>query len=213
MKKLAKLSLIALGLGIFVAALSTIPSRPVSGALGPDRVIVTNTPLPVSGTVNIGSMPNVNIGNTPNVTISGNTSASPLFVRDVDNPARQPFQIGFPFTMNPATIQVFQSFTVPVGKRLVIEYVSMGSGSVPVGQHLFIILLTTVGGVGAFHYVAVTPQGSLPPPNAADTFVASQPMRVYADPGTTVNIQMQRESGVGACEPNLTVSGYLVDVT
>jgi hypothetical protein len=153
----------------------------------PDRrVIVTNTPLPVSGTV---------------------------FVRDVDNPARQPFQIGFPFTMNSGTEQVFQSITVPDGKRLVIEYVSMGSGSVPVGQHLFIILRTFVGGVGAFHYVAVTPQGRLAPPNVADTFVASQPMRVYADPGTTVTIQMQRDSGYAACGPNLTVSGYLVDVT
>jgi hypothetical protein len=75
----------------------------------PDRrVIVTNTPLPVSGTV---------------------------FVRDVDNPARQPFQIGFRITMmNSGTEQVFQSITVPDGKRLVIEYVSMASGSVPVGQ-------------------------------------------------------------------------------
>lgn len=180
MKKLGKFSLIALGLGIFVAALSTIPSRPVSGAQGPDPVIVTNTPL---------------------------------FMRDVDNPARQPFQMGFPFTMNSGTQQVFQSFTVPAGKRLVIEYVSMGSGSVPVGQHLFIIITTTVGAVGAFHFVAVTPQGSIPPPNAADTFVASQPMRVYADPGTTVTIQMQRDSADGACGPNLTVSGYLVDVT
>ena len=95
MKKLGKFSLIALGLGIFVAALSTIPSRPVSGAQGPDPVIVTNTPL---------------------------------FMRDVDNPARQPFQIGFPFTMNSGTQQVFQSFTVPAGKRLSLSMSQWGAG-------------------------------------------------------------------------------------
>src|SRR5687767_719987 len=45
-----------------------------------------------------------------------NTESMPANVRDVDNPARQP-------------VHFSESYTVPDGKRLVIEYVSMGIGS------------------------------------------------------------------------------------
>ena len=53
--------------------------------------------------------------NGPNVSVI-NTPAEPVPMRDVDNPARQPFHL-----------QMFgdnNSFTVPAGKRLVIEFVS-----------------------------------------------------------------------------------------
>src|SRR5215204_2021169 len=56
----------------------------------------SSEPVPVMGTVTVG-----------------NLGASPLPVRDVDRPT------GLPVIFN-------ESYTVPDGKRLVIEYISMG---------------------------------------------------------------------------------------
>ncbi len=50
MKQFSKLMLIALSFGIVTLALSLVPSKPV-GAAGSAPVMVTNTPLPVQGTV------------------------------------------------------------------------------------------------------------------------------------------------------------------
>src|SRR5437899_6396572 len=55
-----------------------------------------------------------------------NTTASPVPVRDVDNPARQPFQaeaVGG-FADGASTTGDITIGAVPAGKRLVIEYVS-----------------------------------------------------------------------------------------
>src|SRR5438034_8500094 len=65
-------------LGILAIALGLFSTHP-AGAAGSAPVIVTNTPLPVQGTVNaaqsgtwnvgINGTPNVNIANAPNVNI------------------------------------------------------------------------------------------------------------------------------------------------
>src|SRR5260370_38937538 len=93
--------LIAVGFGILPLALSLVPSKP-AGAAGAAPVMVTNTPLPVQGTVGVNNFPTtqpisgtVSVGNFPttqNVSFS-NTSATPLHIRDVDNPAHNPFGI------------------------------------------------------------------------------------------------------------------------
>ncbi len=52
MKQFSKLMLIALSFGILTLVLSLVPSKPV-GAAGSAPVTVTNTPLPVQGTVTV----------------------------------------------------------------------------------------------------------------------------------------------------------------
>jgi hypothetical protein len=96
------------------------------------------------------------------------------------------------------------SFTVPSGKRLVIEYVS-ASGVVPSGSSL--IYSVTTGSVQ--HWIPVTQQ-------AADSyqvlFIAGQQTRLYAEPGTTVIVGVLRAGIGGTASANISISGSLVDV-
>src|SRR5436309_709952 len=89
------------------------------------------TPSPPSPT-------NVNVVNTPNVNVA-NTTASPVLVRDVDNVARQPFraQVVGGFADGASTTGDITIATVPAGKRLVIEYVSM-VGAMPLGERILL---------------------------------------------------------------------------
>jgi hypothetical protein len=52
MQHFARALLLTLGLGTFVVVLSFYPSQPAAAAPGATSVIVTNTPLPVTGNVN-----------------------------------------------------------------------------------------------------------------------------------------------------------------
>src|SRR5258708_22535797 len=68
----------------------------------PHAVFITNTPLPVQGTVaaaqsgpwNVGiaGTPTVNVGNLGNIQLN-TSAANPLQARDVANPTRQPFNV------------------------------------------------------------------------------------------------------------------------
>jgi hypothetical protein len=44
-----------------------------------------------------------------------------------------------------------------------------------------------------------------------DTFAASQLVRLYADPGSTVLFQFARNDGSGLASGNISVTGYLED--
>ena len=79
---------------------------------------------------------NVNVVNTPNVNVV-NPTTQPVPVRDVDNPARQPFQVQVvgDFADGASTTGDIPITTVPAGKLLVIEYVSL-FGSMLTGQQL-----------------------------------------------------------------------------
>src|SRR5262249_46084613 len=71
---------------------SLAPGASISIANTP-TVSLANTP-----DVNIANTPTVNVGNQPTVTIATSTP-SPLLARDVDNPARQPFQVEAGFSL------------------------------------------------------------------------------------------------------------------
>src|SRR5207244_995932 len=75
---------------------------------------------------------NVNVVNTPNVNVV-NTTASPVPIRDVDNPARQPFHaeaVG-EFADGASITGGILIPTVPAGKRLVIEHLSAFAHMLP----------------------------------------------------------------------------------
>src|SRR6266581_4236334 len=94
---------LAFALGIVAIALGLFSTHP-AGAAGSAPVMVTNTPLPVQGTVgaaqsgawNVGinGTPNVNVAGLPAVQFNGtqpvtfsNAEANPIFTRDVDSAA------------------------------------------------------------------------------------------------------------------------------
>lgn len=145
------------------AAAQAVPSVPVKATNTPlpntlsVPVTVVNTPLPVTGNVNaaVTGTVNANITNTPSVSVLSlpvvqlaagttvgvtggtfsltNTSATPIFTRDVNNPTNQPFAASLCVTSGgPGTCAAHQDFRVPatIGANsapvleLVIEYYS-----------------------------------------------------------------------------------------
>ncbi len=127
---------------------------------------------------------------------------SPLPVRDVDNPARQPFQVSI----------LTGNFTVPAGKRLVIEFVSGLVVTPPTCRLRNLILMTSISIQGqqviANHRFVPTLTAS----GISNDNLISQETRLYADPGTTVrvipNFSVQFCDAIGG----FSVTGYLVDV-
>lgn len=178
-----------------IAAAPPTPSIPVN---------VTNTPLPVQGTVAIS--------NSPNVTLS-NTSATPLYVRDVDNSPFQPFveecQLdalniaggNFPSCVFPAP---------PAGKRFVIESISadleLSSGSKPVSMNFEYV----AAGQGGEIFLPAIFQGSTPFFTFPDHFIVCQQVRLYADSQPMVLNVTISDNNPGAV--NVTVSGHLVNI-
>jgi hypothetical protein len=83
----------------------------------PANVNVVNNP-----TVVVGNTPTVVVGNTPNVVV-GNTPDNPVAVRQVGE-QRQLFQVGGVILWQCPQGSAERSFTVPAGKRFIIEAVS-----------------------------------------------------------------------------------------
>ncbi len=139
---------------------------------------------------------------SPSNVIVVNTPASPVPVRDVDNPARQPFQaqaVGG-FADGASSTGDITIATVPAGKRLVIEHVSALGTMLPTQKVIN----------GGSDVIWTDPFGIID--GSRDYFVVSEALRVYANPGP-IRCFAERDSTAGA-NPNsvtFTISGYLVD--
>jgi hypothetical protein len=164
------------------------------------------------GTVQTTSASGALIGVAHDQTLKGNGTAaqpmgvaSPLMVRDLDNPARQPFH----FTQELRLQDV--PFTVPAGKLLVIEFVS-GSVHVPDFAHFrdrksFPIVFTNSSEPESTIYWVVGDIIEVHP--GSFSYGISQTVRIYGSPGTVVDLLPLRTSiSYGL----LTISGYFVDV-
>jgi hypothetical protein len=188
-------------------------AQPSMAGPQPTSVTVVNTPLPVTGTVQLPSGTSVRIDNTV---------TDPVRVRNV-NDALQPVQV----TANCATDPDFGTlgcgpgtfYTVPAGKRLVIEYASMDIGCILPGQAVTLAITTTTNGVDATHF-AMAPAAAGPGvtaiacnlPSASSITAVGQVVRLYADAGTFVSVAANRNSNVGQMDATISISGYLMDV-
>jgi hypothetical protein len=164
------------------------PDAPATSNKPPQNVNVVNTPLPVTGTIEVG-----NPGN------------SPLPVRDVDAASRQPFQAEF-------HIPLFDvpRIQVPAGKRLVFEFVSMDVASDLVCSVSFVQIETIVGGTRAAH---IMPTSHIVA-GTRNVDSVGQQIKLYADPGTQASV-VYGVRGDGPCNSNgtIAVSGYFENVT
>ncbi len=122
-------------------------------------------------------------------------------VSDTDNAARHPFQIALS-PSSTVSSSATDSYTVPAGKRLVIEYISCQLTQDPSGGYGYMYLVTTTGGNQEF-YKVIPPISSTVPQN--------QLVRLYADPGTLVQADVIQSSGT-SCGGLVLVSGYLVNL-
>lgn len=230
------------GAGVMVlAALMTagtlMNSRPAPAA-APIPVTVTPLPFPVTGAVNaaqtgawnvgIAGTPNVNIANSPNVnlpvgeTVLGGKQAVPFVnINDGRQVIQRSIDVSIP---NGAIGGPFPPiYTVPPGKRLVIEFVDGILFALP-GQNMAVTIATSVGGLIVQHTIwppFIAPQtipANDPSTQGIQVLGASQQVRLYADPGTVVSATVIRpnstvsQAATGPASAIVTISGYLVDV-
>ncbi len=158
-------------------------SRPARTAGGPVPVTVTNT-VPV-------------------------TALAPLPTTSADAPAKQGVQSSANLFLSGSESFVTEDvYTVPAGKRLVIETVSAftnGSND----THHYSIFYRSTGGLGSgFTYgsFAMVPNGS--PLTSGE----SHPHQ-YADAGSHFYIQVDRAEASGVSIVSITFTGYLVDIS
>lgn len=195
-------------------------------------VNVTNTPLAVTGTVNanistpiaVSSLPaitgNVNATLTNSSVTVTNAATSPVLVRNVDD-GQHPYEVDLTLTNDPTTwgpptsggscnsptgaTQCQVSFDVPAGQRLVVEHVSAYVDGAS-GQ----TYQTFISG-DLIEFLVLTKQISYP---GIDTFTASQPMRVYVNPGRfpPPTVVVTNSNG-GSFFARIDIYGYLVPIS
>ena len=148
---------------------------------------------------------NVNIVNTPNV----NVANTPKVLNANDSNVFQESRVENNFTDD---LKVF-SYIVPAGKRLVIEYASL-TANIGRGEKVRAFVRGGNSFQDAIHPIIMTFQMTV---GTNDLFVGSQPLKLYAEPGTTVEVLVSRRdaANTGAVTPNgnlhASISGYLVD--
>jgi hypothetical protein len=202
------LTLCVIGLVMLQYGRNTVKAAPAP-QLTP--VIVTNggadqsSPVPVSGSVSITGTPTVSLAND---------ATSPWLVRDVDRPAAQPFNYYATLTWAPsflfANADKSQTFTVPAGKRLVIEFVSLQSAVPSTDKVIFARLDTTASSL----VLSLTDAGA--DGNGNEIFTATQRVFSILDPTTTVTPTAYcANSGTGCVGSKvlISVSGYLVNAS
>jgi hypothetical protein len=102
----------------------------------------------------------------------------------------------------------FGTVSVPLGYRLVIEYVS-ASGSAPTGEKVMLSVQTTVNGDTATYYIPTQVQVSA---EGRDTFIGNQMMKIYAE-SPQVYVQCLRVKPDGTfVQVSFNISGYLIPI-
>jgi hypothetical protein len=142
-------------------------------------------------------------------TAQGTTAISGT-VRDADNPARQPFALSHFFALAEGSFVEFFTFTVPPGKRLVVEYVS-GSGGAPNGRRIGLQVTTLNAGSFTTFAFPSTFLDTACVAEACDTLFINHLTRLYSEPGP-LRLALFRSHGDGFVSAEVSISGYFVDM-
>ena len=122
----------------------------------------------------------------------------------------QPFLKTINFDIPAGTTQGNIPITIPDGKRLVIEYVSVRAQG-PTGQKFIAQIQTNVAHTESLRgkiWLVFFYQGTF---SGIDVFTASQPMHVYAEPSTPPALFVAtRTDIIGSAFIEATISGYVV---
>ena len=97
-------------------------------------------------------------------------------------------------------------YTVPDGKRLVIEHVAVSTGDATTPQRIFAEIFTRVDGLGVWHAL-----GFLERHADSSWQILSRSLRLHADPGSGVAVMVLTQDHEGKLGFTATLSGYLVD--
>jgi hypothetical protein len=99
------------------------------------------------------------------------------------------------------------SVTVPAGRHLTVETLSLQVDVSPSGSKLEAFVRYTSGGQNVTLFVPLT-YAYTQPSNGFDFYVALQAVRLYVDPGTSLEVSIYSPTGGGGTL-FLTVSGQL----
>lgn len=232
MNKFGKLMFAGIGLGILVALLGTIPSRPASASPSGAPVMVTNVPLPVQGTVNVGNASlavtgNVGITGTPMVSLAAGSAVSvtnpldvnsnpiPLVNRDVNDPALHAYQESCSAAFNGFDGSGCFFQVIPAGKRLVIQEVDAQVTVDPGVKPVYLRLVTDLSVLPTHrdrHFLTPAFLAS----SDLDYFAAHQETHLYAEtltgnttgPSCETALTGSSTGGLLSC----SISGYLVSI-
>jgi hypothetical protein len=156
--------------------------------------------LKVGGTVNVGNLPatqpvsgSVNIGNLPTTQNVGGTVTA------------VPGSPGTPFTVNKGASASFTQFSVPSGKHLTIQTLSVRA-AVPTGDKVGAFLDYRTNGADGSLFIPLT---FVFTNFGDDWYDATLPVDVYADPSSSVSFTASDEGAGTTAQVILTVSGYL----
>ena len=171
----------------------------------PVPVKVTNIPaVSISNTpsVNVANTPSVNVASLPPVTISGPVTVSGT-ISTAPAPTL-PFTGGMHVTTPAGQVTGIATFTVPAGKRAVIETVSI-FGNMPFGTSTASVTTQTNYVLGQL--------SSFPIPLTPGAFGSAgiAQVKLYADANTTVYCEVVTQNFQGQVDANCGFSGYLVD--
>lgn len=135
------------------------------------------------------------------------------WVRSLDEPGRQAVHLRAVPVFN-GTFTVTQNlYTVPAGRRLVLEQGASYCVLVPGGLGTLINtdLLATAGGITARFPLETKATAPVPPNFSSSLQIAGDRVRMYADAGTTVQMAVGFDRLVaGQCE--MSATGYLVSL-
>jgi hypothetical protein len=104
-------------------------------------------------------------------------------------------------TSNQMDVEVL---TVPVGKRLIIGYLSL-SARVPAGERVTAFHIN----VPVVHFLVVFPQGRNI--GGDDVFTAAQALQVVIEPGQTIRVRAERDAFGTNANVSVTLAGTLVN--
>jgi hypothetical protein len=145
------------------------------------------------------------LGSTPVRVV--NTATAPALARDVDR--RAPYQVSRSAERDPNTNVVSATLpTVPAGKRLVIEHLSVFF-EVGKGQQATCVVQApdaTAGSAELFFPLSLQGQGSL-----NDTYAGSQRVLIFVSAGNGLTVTCLQNSVGGFGQMSVNASGYLVD--
>ena len=123
----------------------------------------------------------------------------------------QPFAVGGS-GVTQDTLFAVDDFTVPAGKRLIVEMVAI-QARVPAGDlaSCGVTASAATGGDPTSYRFVTTPQGPVDGSTSA-SFVSNPPVRLYLGPGDELTWFCFRSNGNGFITFAWSISGYLVDV-
>lgn len=134
-------------------------------------------------------------------------------VRDVDNPALQPFRTQIAVTLLAAdSSKTVNGPVVPAGKRLVIENASIW-GLTQNADFVSGVWLT-VPGANPATFTMLDPASTEKKVVSGSTniYAYNRPVRLYYEPGETVQAQVFTEGASAGKTVNIYLNGYLVNL-